>query len=91
MERSAPEYELSNVKTDLGIFWSAGDEFVPPEDVRELLNSLQRNVKMSHYIDDPFYTHVHFLISTTNGLYLYKELLAFLRCYDDKNVPCPAA
>ncbi|KAL1485173.1 hypothetical protein MTO96_032138 [Rhipicephalus appendiculatus] len=90
-KRSVPEYELSNVQTDLGIFWSAGDEFVPPEDVRELLKSLQRNVKMSHYIDDPFYTHIHFLVSTTNGVYLYKELLAFLRRYDDKGEPCSAA
>ncbi|XP_049269110.1 lipase member J isoform X2 [Rhipicephalus sanguineus] len=90
-QRRVPEYELSNVQTDLGIFWSAGDEFVPPEDVRELLKSLQRNVKMSHYIDDPFYTHIHFLVSTTNGVYLYKELLGFLRRYDDKGEPCPAA
>ncbi|XP_075726282.1 lipase 3 isoform X2 [Rhipicephalus microplus] len=90
-QRSVPEYELSNVKTDLGIFWSAGDEFVPPEDVRELLKSLQGNVKINHYIDDPFYTHIHFLVSTTNGVYLHKELLAFLRRYDDKGELCPAA
>ncbi|KAL3226089.1 hypothetical protein MRX96_004531 [Rhipicephalus microplus] len=90
-KRSVPEYELSNVKTDLGIFWSAGDEFVPPEDVRELLKSLQGNVKINHYIDDPFYTHIHFLVSTTNGVYLHKELLAFLRRYDDKGELCPAA
>ncbi|XP_075538765.1 gastric triacylglycerol lipase-like isoform X2 [Dermacentor variabilis] len=90
-KRSVPEYELSNVQTDLGIFWSAGDEFVPPEDVRELLASLQRHVKKSYYIDDPFYTHVHFLVSTTNGIYLHKELLGFLARYDGKGELCPAA
>ncbi|XP_077536700.1 lipase 3-like isoform X1 [Haemaphysalis longicornis] len=83
-KRSVPEYEISNVKTDLGIFWSEGDEFIPPDDVRELLSTLNRHVKKSHFIDDPFYTHVHFLISTTNGLYLYKELLAFMNRYDNK-------
>ncbi|XP_077536701.1 lysosomal acid lipase/cholesteryl ester hydrolase-like isoform X2 [Haemaphysalis longicornis] len=83
-QRSVPEYEISNVKTDLGIFWSEGDEFIPPDDVRELLSTLNRHVKKSHFIDDPFYTHVHFLISTTNGLYLYKELLAFMNRYDNK-------
>ncbi|XP_065301419.1 lysosomal acid lipase/cholesteryl ester hydrolase-like isoform X1 [Dermacentor albipictus] len=90
-KRSVPEYELSNVQTDLGIFWSAGDEFVPPEDVRELLASLQRHVKKSYYIDDPFYTHVHFVVSTTNGIYLHKELLGFLARYGGKGELCPAA
>ncbi|KAH6938448.1 hypothetical protein HPB50_009382 [Hyalomma asiaticum] len=90
-KRKVPEYELANVQTNLGIFYSAGDEFVPPEDVRELLTSLQRHVKMSHYIDDPFYTHIHFLVSTTNGIYLYKELLGFLQRYDGRGAPCPAA
>ncbi|KAH9374897.1 hypothetical protein HPB48_020947 [Haemaphysalis longicornis] len=83
-QRSVPEYEISNVKTDLGIFWSEGDEFIPPDDVRELLSTLNQHVTKSHFIDDPFYTHIHFLISTTNGLYLYKELLAFMNRYDDK-------
>ncbi|KAK8759004.1 hypothetical protein V5799_003364 [Amblyomma americanum] len=87
-KRTVPEYELSNVQTDLGIFWSAGDEFVSPDDVRELLKSLERHVKKSYFIDDPFYTHVHFLVSTINGKYLHKELLAFLARYDDKGPTC---
>lgn len=83
-KRDVPEYEIANVQTDLGIFWSQGDEFIPPEDVLELLSTLKRHVKKKHFIEDPYYTHVHFLLSTTNGIYLYRQLLGFMANYDEK-------
>lgn len=76
-----PEYKLSNVKTDVGIFWSRGDQFVPPENVRELIRDLGPRVKKNHFIDDPYYTHVHFAVALNNPEVLHKDLLEFLNRY----------
>ncbi|XP_077486701.1 lysosomal acid lipase/cholesteryl ester hydrolase-like [Amblyomma americanum] len=80
-QRSPPEYNLSRVATDVGLFWSKGDEFVTPSDVEELRYALGPTVKREVYIDDPFYTHVHFVISLVNRKYLFKGLLDFLAGY----------
>ncbi|CAN7950938.1 unnamed protein product, partial [Ixodes pacificus] len=50
-QRRPPLYKLANVKTDVGIFWSKGDEFVPPENVKILIKELGSRVKKNHYID----------------------------------------
>ncbi|XP_064487609.1 gastric triacylglycerol lipase-like isoform X5 [Ornithodoros turicata] len=76
-----PEYTLGNVRTDVGLFWSKGDQFVPPEDVEELAAALGERVKKTHYIDDPFYTHMHFAVSNNNPTVLYKDLQEFLGRY----------
>lgn len=83
LQPTPPEYKLSNVKTDVGVFWSLGDQFIAPEDVRELIQELGPRVKMSDFIDDPFYTHAHFAVSLVNPAYLHKGLLEFLRRYPD--------
>ncbi|EEC06802.1 lipase member K, putative, partial [Ixodes scapularis] len=76
-----PEYRLDTVRTDVGVFWSQGDQFVPPEGVRELVRQLGPWVKKNHFIDDPHYTHVHFVTSVINQRLLYKDLLEFLGRY----------
>ncbi|XP_042149604.1 lysosomal acid lipase/cholesteryl ester hydrolase [Ixodes scapularis] len=80
-QRRPPLYKLANVKTDVGIFWSKGDEFVPPENVKILIKELGPRVKKNHYIDDPYYTHLHFAIALVNPKYLYPDLLEFLGRY----------
>ncbi|EEC03743.1 conserved hypothetical protein [Ixodes scapularis] len=80
-QRRPPLYKLANVKTDVGIFWSKGDEFVPPENVKILIKELGSRVKKNHYIDDPYYTHLHFAIALVNPKYLYPDLLEFLGRY----------
>ncbi|XP_077529186.1 lipase member K-like [Haemaphysalis longicornis] len=74
-------YDISNFQTDVGIFWSQGDHFVPPENVRILLKDLGENVKLNHFIDDPHYTHMHFVVATNNGQVLFPALLPFLDRY----------
>lgn len=76
-----PEYSLANMKTDVGIFWSLGDEFVPPGNVKQLIRELGPFVKKNHFIDDAYYTHLHFAVGLVNPRYLYPELLGFLRKY----------
>ncbi|CAN7940269.1 unnamed protein product, partial [Ixodes hexagonus] len=76
-----PQYRLDTVKTDVGVFWSRGDQFVSPEEVRELVRQLGPWVKKSHFIDDPYYTHIHFVTSIINQRLLYKDLLEFLGRY----------
>ncbi|XP_037524508.1 gastric triacylglycerol lipase [Rhipicephalus sanguineus] len=80
-QEEPPEYKLSNVKTDVGIFWSRGDQFVPPANVRELIKDLGPLVKKNHFIDDPYYTHLHFAMALNNPRLLYKDLLEFLDQY----------
>ncbi|KAG0426392.1 hypothetical protein HPB47_026522 [Ixodes persulcatus] len=80
-QRRPPLYNLSNVKTDVGVFWSEGDEFVAPQDVRDLVRDLGPRVKKNYYIDDVQYTHAHFIVGTVNSAYLNKDLLEFLGRY----------
>ncbi|KAK8763163.1 hypothetical protein V5799_034230 [Amblyomma americanum] len=80
-QEEAPEYKISNVKTDVGIFWSRGDQFVPPENVRELIKDLGPRVKKNFYINDPYYTHVHFAIALNNPQVLHKDLIGFIDKY----------
>ncbi|CAN7995314.1 unnamed protein product, partial [Ixodes hexagonus] len=80
-QRRPPLYKLENVKTDVGVFWSKGDEFVPPENVKILLRELGSRVKKNHYINDEYYTHIHFAIALVNPKYLYPHLLEFLGRY----------
>ncbi|KAK8761909.1 hypothetical protein V5799_026824 [Amblyomma americanum] len=80
-QEEAPEYKISNVKTDVGIFWSRGDKLVSPANVRELLKDLGPRVKKNFYIDDPYYTHVHFAIALNNPQVLHKDLLEFIDKY----------
>lgn len=80
-QRRPPLYKLDNVKTDVGVFWSKGDEFVPPENVKILLRELGSRVKKNHYINDDYYTHIHFAIALVNPKYLYPHVLEFLGRY----------
>ncbi|KAH6929209.1 hypothetical protein HPB50_024425 [Hyalomma asiaticum] len=80
-QREPPEYNLSRVTTDVGLFWSKGDEFVTPREVDELRSSLRGRIKRERYIADPFYTHVHFVIGLVNQKYLFSNLLDFLAGY----------
>ncbi|KAM7299948.1 lipase member J-like [Ixodes scapularis] len=78
-----PHYRLDNVANDIGIFWSRGDKFVPPEDVDELIRELGPRVKMKHFVDDPEYRHFHFGVGTVNHEAWHEELLEFLGRYSD--------
>ncbi|KAH7938753.1 gastric triacylglycerol lipase [Rhipicephalus sanguineus] len=80
-QEEPPEYQISNVMTDVGLFWSRGDQIVPPANVRELIEDLGPWVKKNHFIDDPYYTHVHFAMALNNPTKLYKDLLQFLDKY----------
>ncbi|KAH6929211.1 hypothetical protein HPB50_024427 [Hyalomma asiaticum] len=80
-QRKPPEYDISRVTTDVGIFWSKGDQFVTPREVDELLYALGSRVKRQEYIDDPFYTHLHFFIGLASRKSLFKNLLDFLAGY----------
>ncbi|KAM7299623.1 gastric triacylglycerol lipase [Ixodes scapularis] len=80
-QRRPPLYKIANVKTDVGIFWSKGDQFVPPANVKILLRELGSRVKKNHYIDDEHYTHLSFAIALVNPKYLYPDLLEFLERY----------
>ncbi|XP_075531102.1 gastric triacylglycerol lipase-like isoform X2 [Dermacentor variabilis] len=80
-QEDPPEYKISNVKTDVGIFWSRGDRIVSPANVRELIKDLGPRVKKNHFIDDPYYTHVHFVMALNNPTLLYGDLLEFLDKY----------
>ncbi|XP_049272475.1 lipase 3-like [Rhipicephalus sanguineus] len=80
-QREPPEYNLSRVTTDVGLFWSEGDQFVTPKEVDELRSSLGARVRREGYIADPYYTHVHFLIGLVNRKYLFRNLLDFLGGY----------
>ncbi|KAH6924907.1 hypothetical protein HPB50_026393 [Hyalomma asiaticum] len=82
-QRVPTEYRLSNVRTDVGIFWSKGDHVITPPNVEELIRELGPRVKMSHFIDDPYYTHVHFVVSLNNADVLFGSLLSFLDRYAD--------
>nr|XP_054922694.1 lipase member J-like [Dermacentor andersoni] len=86
-QRKPPEYNLSRVTTDVGLFWSKGDQFVTPREVDELRSSLGARVKREGYIADPFYTHVHFAIGLVNKKYLFKNLLDFLAGYPVEQQP----
>ncbi|KAH7940208.1 lipase 3 [Rhipicephalus sanguineus] len=81
-QRVPAEYRLSNVRTDVGIFWSRGDHVITPPNVQELIRELGPRVKMDHFIKDPYYTHAHFLISLNNADVLFGRLLAFLERYN---------
>lgn len=78
-----PHYKLENVANDIGVFWSRGDKFVPPEDVDELIRELGPRVKKKHFIDDPDYRHFHFGVGTVNPRVLHDDLLEFLGRYSD--------
>ncbi|KAL1475667.1 hypothetical protein MTO96_037123, partial [Rhipicephalus appendiculatus] len=80
-QREPPEYNLSRVTTDVGLFWSKGDQFVTPREVDELRSSLGSRVKREGYIADPYYTHIHFVIGLVNRKYLFRNLLDFLGGY----------
>ncbi|XP_054922907.1 lysosomal acid lipase/cholesteryl ester hydrolase-like [Dermacentor andersoni] len=80
-QRKPPEYNLSRVTTDVGIFWSEGDQFVTPREVGELRAALGARVKREWYIGDPFFTHLHFFIGLASKKYLFKNLLDFLAGY----------
>ncbi|XP_064488889.1 gastric triacylglycerol lipase-like [Ornithodoros turicata] len=80
-QEEPPEYNLDNVKTDVGLFWSKGDQFIPPEDVEELVADLGERVKKAVFIDDTFYTHADFAVALNNPTVLYGELLEFLGRY----------
>ncbi|KAL1484493.1 hypothetical protein MTO96_032547 [Rhipicephalus appendiculatus] len=80
-QEEPPEYQISNVMTDVGIFWSRGDHIISPANVRELIEDLGPWVKKNHFIDDPYYTHVHFAMALNNPTKLYKDLLQFLDKY----------
>ncbi|KAL1430840.1 hypothetical protein MTO96_014701 [Rhipicephalus appendiculatus] len=84
-QRVPAEYRLSNVRTDVGIFWSRGDHVITPLNVQELIRELGPRVKLDHFIKDPYYTHAHFLISLNNADVLFGRLLAFLERYTTAN------
>ncbi|KAL3225315.1 hypothetical protein MRX96_049253 [Rhipicephalus microplus] len=77
-QRKPPEYNLSRVTTDVGVFWSKGDQFVTPQEVDELRADLRPRLKREEYIDDPFYTHLHFLMGLASKKALFRGLLDFL-------------
>ncbi|KAK8758435.1 hypothetical protein V5799_003933 [Amblyomma americanum] len=78
------EYQLGNLQTDVGIFWSNGDHLITPPNVRQLIQELGTRVKMNHFIDDPYYTHAHFLLALNNPDVLFKALISFLDSSTDK-------
>ncbi|XP_070383655.1 lipase lipl-5-like isoform X5 [Dermacentor albipictus] len=80
-QRVPAEYRLGNVRTDVGIFWSRGDHVITPPNVQELIRELGPHVAMDHFIDDPYYTHAHFLVALNNPDVLFGRLLAFLERY----------
>ncbi|KAL1478338.1 hypothetical protein MTO96_035091 [Rhipicephalus appendiculatus] len=80
-QRKPPEYNLSRVTTDVGVFWSKGDQFVTPREVDELRADLGARVKREEYIDDPFYTHLHFFMGLASRKALFRNLLDFLGGY----------
>ncbi|XP_075750748.1 lipase lipl-1-like [Rhipicephalus microplus] len=80
-QRKPPEYNLSRVTTDVGVFWSKGDQFVTPQEVDELRADLRPRLKREEYIDDPFYTHLHFLMGLASKKALFRGLLDFLGGY----------
>ncbi|KAH7940209.1 hypothetical protein HPB52_022124 [Rhipicephalus sanguineus] len=80
-ERVPAEYTLSNVQTDVAIFFSQGDHVITPPNVQELIQELGPRVKLSHSIEDPYYTHVHFLMSLNNADVLFGRILSFLERY----------
>ncbi|KAH7938155.1 hypothetical protein HPB49_020974 [Dermacentor silvarum] len=86
-QRVPPEYNLSRVTTDVGIFWSKGDEFVTPREVDELRSALGARVKREEYIADPFFTHLHFFFGLASRKYLFKNLLDFLAGYPIEQEP----
>ncbi|XP_037525626.1 lipase lipl-5 [Rhipicephalus sanguineus] len=80
-QRVPAEYTLSNVQTDVAIFFSQGDHVITPPNVQELIQELGPRVKLSHSIEDPYYTHVHFLMSLNNADVLFGRILSFLERY----------
>ncbi|XP_077531200.1 lipase member K-like [Haemaphysalis longicornis] len=75
------QYNIKNVQTDVGIFWSRGDQLVTPDNVRELIRNLGAHVKLDYFIDDPYYTHPHFNVAIHNEDVLYPVLVPFLDRY----------
>ncbi|KAH9380631.1 hypothetical protein HPB48_020900 [Haemaphysalis longicornis] len=80
-QREPAEYNLMNVRTDVGIFWSLGDHVITPDNVRELIRDLGDRVKKDHFINDDYYTHAHFLMAMNNPDVLYGDFLSFLNRY----------
>lgn len=76
-----PEYKPENVKTDIGVFHSRGDQFVTEPTIDSLIKTMGSRVKLRYYIDDPEYTHMTFPIGINNPKVLHPTLLKFLGNY----------
>uniref|UniRef100_A0A182PJJ9 Lipase n=1 Tax=Anopheles epiroticus TaxID=199890 RepID=A0A182PJJ9_9DIPT len=72
--RVPPEYPLQNVTAPVTLYYSAGDNFVPAEDVEELADSLP-NVVHKHKIGVRKWNHVDYLFDMTVHR-LYRTIVA---------------
>ncbi|XP_064488473.1 lipase 1-like [Ornithodoros turicata] len=81
-QAAPPEYNIHNVKIDdIAFFWSEGDNYVLPSTVQDLISELGWRVKFKHYIPDPDFSNLNFIMSTV-GLKMYlRELIHFFEDY----------
>ncbi|XP_053663303.1 lipase 3-like [Anopheles marshallii] len=72
-----PEYPLHNVTAPIMLYYSAGDNFVPAEDVEELADQLP-NVVHKHRIGLRKWNHIDYLFDASAHR-LYRMIVASLR------------
>ncbi|XP_049280497.1 lipase 3-like [Anopheles funestus] len=72
-----PEYPLHNVTAPIMLYYSAGDNFVPPEDVEELADQLP-NVVHKHRIGLRKWNHIDYMFDASAHR-LYRMIVASLR------------
>ncbi|KAJ8680378.1 hypothetical protein QAD02_016165 [Eretmocerus hayati] len=76
-----PDFDLSKIKTPIGLFWSRGDTVSSPRDVRNLYNSLP-NVILNYEIPDGNFQHTDFSRPDRATLSVYHKLLSAMADYN---------
>jgi len=87
-KHSPPSYDLTNVNTNIGLFYGNGDFLADPLDVLELSQRLATSVKTFQKVDHEHWSHFDFLWSRDARALVYEPLMEFLRA--PSAVPRPA-
>lgn len=76
-----PDYDLSNIRVPIYIFYSLGDLVADTRDVFLLKNQL-RNVKDVKLIDDPDWSHGDYIFGKSAKRNVYDQIINILKRYD---------
>lgn len=87
VQSQVPEYDLSNVRAKMIIFYSQEDAVVPVKAARRLVEQFKANIYKDTAVEirDPNYNHMDFVWAVNNKPQIYDVIVQRMKEFDEEN------